>query len=90
MDKLERISTIKGWRRQIFEIETEIKNTVKSQPSAREVALAYTNLQQVRHWLGEVLAELGDENPYPESMNPESLVIEPTADKPTAPTTQNH
>ena len=31
-------------------------------------------------WLGMDLKRLGEENPYPESKNPESDVVHPTAD----------
>ena len=47
---------------------------------SRERSLAITKLQEAIMWLGMDLKRLGTENPYPESKNPESLKIEPTAD----------
>jgi len=47
----------------------------------RELALAITSLQRSRMFLGKVIEELFPGNdPYPESINPESDVIEPRAD----------
>ena len=37
-------------------------------------------LQIARAWLGKHLQEIGFDNPYPESTNPESNVVEKTAD----------
>ena len=47
---------------------------------SRERSLAITKIQEAIMWLGMDLKRLGTENPYPESKNPESLKIEPTAD----------
>lgn len=41
---------------------------------------ATQNLELSKMWLGKVLKELGNSNPYPESKNPGSDKIEPTAD----------
>ena len=40
----------------------------------------YTKLQEAIMWLGMDLKRLKEPNPYPESMNPNSDKIEPTAD----------
>lgn len=53
----------------------------KSLPNNRETALARTNMQSGFMWLGLVLGALGTANPYPESHNPDSKVIEKHADK---------
>lgn len=55
--------------------------TIKSElmPS-HEVALCITKLQEAIMWLGMELKRLGTPNPYPESYNPDSAEIEPTAD----------
>jgi len=53
--------------------------TGKLTPS-REVSLAKTHFETSKMMLGKVLGELGTANPYPESKNPESSKIEPTAD----------
>ena len=47
---------------------------------SRERSLAITKIQEAIMWLGMDLKRLGTENPYPESKNPESLEIHPTAD----------
>lgn len=47
---------------------------------SRERSLAITKIQEAIMWLGMDLKRLGTANPYPESKNPESLIIEPTAD----------
>lgn len=47
---------------------------------SRERDIAITKIQEAIMWLGMDLKDIGTANPYPESYNPESLVIEPTAD----------
>lgn len=53
---------------------------------SRERSLAITKLQEAVMWLGMDLKAINDacpgiqENPYPESKNPENLKIEKTAD----------
>jgi hypothetical protein len=53
---------------------------IKNLPSSRERSLAITKLQEGVMWLGMDLKRLGTPSPYPEGKNPDSLVIEPTAD----------
>lgn len=48
--------------------------------ASRERSLAMTKIQEAIMWLGMDLKELGTPNPYPQSYNPESQVVEPTAD----------
>ena len=48
--------------------------------SSRERSLAITKLQEAIMWLGMDLKDIGAPNPYPQSYNPESPVVEPTAD----------
>lgn len=48
--------------------------------SSRERSLAIVKIQEAIMWLGMDLKDLGTANPYPESYNPKSQVIEPTAD----------
>jgi hypothetical protein len=54
--------------------------------SSRERSLAITKVEEALMWLGKDLQAQneegapGTENPYPESKNPESPDIEPTAD----------
>lgn len=58
----------------------EILQMIKAAPASRERSLAITKLQEGIMWLGMDLKRLGTENPYPESKDPTSLRIEPTAD----------
>lgn len=75
-------------------VPKEVKNTkqlrkdiddciqrVKELESSRETSLAITKLQEAVMWLGMNLKRLGEANPYPESKNPESSTIAPTADR---------
>ena len=49
--------------------------------SSRERSIAITKLQEVIMWLGMDLKDIGETpNPYPQSYNPESPIVEPTAD----------
>ncbi len=54
--------------------------------SSRERSIAVTKLQEAIMWLGMDLKAINEEShgscpsPYPQSYNPESPVIEPTAD----------
>lgn len=48
--------------------------------SSRERSLAVTKLQEAIMWLGMDLKALNTPNPYPNSYNPESPTIDPTAD----------
>ena len=66
----------KDMRKQI----DEILQMVKAAPASRERSLAITKLQEAVMWRGMDLKRLGTENPYPESKDPTSLRIEPTAD----------
>lgn len=67
----------------------ELDNTLQSLKGckgSRERSLAITKLQEAIMWLGMDLKAINEENPgslpnpYPESYNPDSPVIEPTAD----------
>lgn len=53
---------------------------LKALPGSRERAIAATKLQEAMMWLGMDLKRLAEPDPYPESRNPESLAIAPTAD----------
>ncbi|MEI6716097.1 MAG: hypothetical protein WCO60_20290 [Verrucomicrobiota bacterium] len=47
---------------------------------SRERSIAVTKIQEAIMWLGMDLKGLGTPTPYPQSYNPESPVVEPTAD----------
>lgn len=48
--------------------------------SSRERSLAMTKVEEAIMWLGMDLKAQNTPNPYPQSYNPTSNVIEPTAD----------
>jgi len=47
---------------------------------SREISITITKLQEGKMWLGKLLQSIGAINPYPESMNSDNEIIEPTAD----------
>lgn len=72
----QKILDVKRCRVILFEALQELR---KLEPS-REIALAITNLQQARFWLGEALNVLGAENPYPNGNNPNTAIVDPKSD----------
>lgn len=76
MDKFVEVKNTKQLRKDI----DEIIQRVKTLNSCREVNITITKLQEAIMWLGMNLKRLGEANPYPESKNPDSQRIEPTAD----------
>lgn len=68
----------------------DLDNTLQSlkgcERKSRERSIAVTKIQEAIMWLGMDLKAINEENPgacanpYPQSYNPESPVIEPTAD----------
>lgn len=61
------------------ELDTVLQ-TIKGCSPSRERSLCITKLQEAIMWLGMDLKRLGAPNPYPQSYNPASPVVEPTAD----------
>lgn len=61
-------------------LDAELQRIKESDRKSRERSLAITKLQEAIMWLGMDLKELGAENPYPNSYNPDNTVIEPIAD----------
>lgn len=53
---------------------------LKKLPGSREVSLSITKVQESIMWLGMNLKRLNEPNPYPQSYNPESTIVEKTAD----------
>lgn len=76
MDKFKEVSNTKQLRKDIDEVLQRVKGLYQS----RETSLAITKLQEAIMWLGMNLKRLGEQYPYPESYNPDSQRIEPTAD----------
>jgi hypothetical protein len=58
----------------------ETLQQLKALPRSRERALSITKLQEAIMWLGMDLKRLGNPDPYPRSYDPNSPVVEPTAD----------
>ena len=73
----------KELRRNIDVVIQDLKNATRQ---SRARSLAITKLQEAVMWLGMDLKSINEEepgsspDPYPESKNPASLKIEPTAD----------
>ncbi len=76
MNAREEVSAVKALRRDLDEQLQRIKSLTPS----RETALAVTKIQECIMWLGIRLKAIGETDPYPESRNPDSPIIEPTAD----------
>ena len=76
MDKFVEVKNTKQLRKDI----DEIIQRVKTLDSCREVSIVITKLQEATMQLGMNLKRLGEQDPYPESRNPDSKRIEPTAD----------
>jgi len=68
---------------EIKEMRLEIDgyfNLMGNLDRSREISIAITSAQNGKMWLGQTLKHMGNENPYPESKNPDNEKIEPTAD----------
>lgn len=76
MEKEEEVKADKQLRKNL----DEQLQVLRALPETRERSLAITKLQESIMWLGMDLKRLNEPNPYPESYNPESPKIEPTAD----------
>lgn len=61
-------------------IDRAIQHIKGSERKSAERTLAMRKLQEAVMWLGMDLKDLGTENPYPNSYNPDNNIIEPTAD----------
>lgn len=62
------------------EVDVRLQILKDSNRKSRERSIAITKLEEAIVWLGMDLKALGTPNPYPQSYNPNSQVIEPTAD----------
>jgi hypothetical protein len=62
------------------DLDDKLQHLKDSPRKSRERSIAITKLQEAIMWLGMDLKDLGTPNPYPQSYNPESPVVEPTAD----------
>lgn len=76
MDLTKEVPAIKQARKDIDNI---IQN-IKTLEPCSEVDICIIKLQEAVMWLGMDLKRLNQPNPYPESKDPNSMKIEPTAD----------
>lgn len=85
MTTIQEIAEIKGLRRDI----DALIQRVKALPGSAEKTLSYRRLQEGVMWLGMELKRIAETpegaavsapTPYPDSKNPDSPVIHPTAD----------
>ena len=76
MDIIKEIPAIKQLRKDI----DETIQRVRELDPCRETSLVITKLQEAVMWLGMDLKRLNEPDPYPESKDPTSMRIEPTAD----------
>ena len=76
MDIKVEVPAIKQLRKDI----DDVIQRVRTLESCRETSLVITKLQEAVMWLGMDLKRLNQPDPYPESKNPNSMRIEPTAD----------
>ena len=77
----ETIVSVKEARRALTDIERALPG------GSRPLAVAHTKLEEAVMWLGKELQRINEEfpglapNPYPNSRNPESPVIDPPAEE---------
>lgn len=76
MDITKEVPAIKQLRKDT----DDIIQRVRELDFCRETEIVITKLQEAVMWLGMDLKRLNQPNPYPESKNPNSMRIEPTAD----------
>lgn len=71
------VAATKQFRKDLDEILQRVKGSTRI---SRERSLCVTKLQESIMWLGMDLKAQNTPSPYPESYNPDSPTIEPTAD----------
>lgn len=76
MDITKEVPAIKQLRKDIDDVIQRVRDL----EPCRETSICITKLQEAVMWLGMDLKRLNQPNPYPESKNPDSMRIEPTAD----------
>lgn len=75
--RLNEISFDKNLRVRLADLIVELQ---KQSFRSAERTLAFRALQTARHWLGEDLAILGAQHPYPNGNNPANTIVDPPAD----------
>ena len=74
------IKADKTLRKELDETLQKLKDEMVETCHSSERAIACQKIQEAIMWLGMDLKRIGTPNPYPESKDPSSLKIEPTAD----------
>lgn len=72
------VEKVKAIRVSIDGLIPVVKDNLERWSAETEYSIKSLNLAKM--WLGKALGSLGESNPYPESSNPQSEKIEPTAD----------
>ena len=73
------IAQTKQLRKELDAVLQNIKLSCETRSSAERLTAITKTLEAIM-WLGMDLKDIGSPNPYPESYNPNSSVIAPTAD----------
>jgi hypothetical protein len=73
----EKIFILRHLRVEMDRVLKALRNEVEP---TRAISLSITSLELSRMWLGKALKIFGEPYPYPESMDPKSAKIEPSAD----------
>ena len=73
------IAQTKQLRKELDAVLQSIKLSCETRSSGERL-IAITKTREAIMWLGMDLKDIGSPNPYPESYNPNSSVIAPTAD----------
>ena len=74
------IKSDKALRKELDESLQKLKVIMDEECHSSERAIACQKIQEAIMWLGMDLKRIGTPDPYPESKDPSSLKIEPTAD----------
>ena len=80
MDKVKTVSNIKELRKNLDTILQRVDSLEFLNKRFAPKEIAHLKIVEAIMWLGICLKELGELDPYPESRNPDSQRIEPTAD----------
>ena len=62
------------------ELDSVLQKVKSSSRKSRERSIVITKLQEAIMWLGMDLKDLGNENPYRNSYNPNNTIVDKTAD----------
>lgn len=83
-DSLEKeIITVKQFRKEldgILQRMKDLKSNMCLGDANRQLSISITDLESSIMRLGMTLKEIGTDNPYPNSYNPDNTVVDPTAD----------